>query len=121
MTADFTVGQARALLPEVVARAETIIRVRADLADGQSALDRGSEPPRGLAYLKSCEAHLAEAIDWFAVQGIELKGIAPLIIDFPSQLHGRPVLLCWLEGETSLDWYHAPEVGFMGRRPLPQQ
>jgi hypothetical protein len=29
------------------------------------------------------------------------------------------VLLCWLEGDRSLGWYHRLDLGFAGRRRLP--
>lgn len=115
----FTIDEARALLGELQQRAETIMRLRADLADAQVALRQGAQPAGGIAGAKSLEAHLQEAIDWFGDRGIQLKGIAPVIVDFPGELDGEPVLLCWLEGETALGWYHDPEVGFMGRRRLP--
>ncbi len=51
--------------------------------------------------------------------GAELKGIAPLLVDFPADLDGVPVLLCWLEGDRALTWYHRADLGFAGRRPLP--
>jgi hypothetical protein len=28
------------------------------------------------------------------------------------------VLLCWLEGDRELAWYHRLDTGFAGRRPL---
>jgi hypothetical protein len=115
----FTLGEARALLPDVRERAATIVRLRADLADAQAALRRGQEPTGGLPEVKAVQANLQEAVDWFGAHGIQVKGIAPLIIDFPSELAGDRVLLCWLEGETALDWYHGVEVGFTGRRPCP--
>jgi hypothetical protein len=115
----FTIDEARTLLPDLQERAETIVRLRADLADAQVALHQGAEPVGGIPEVKALEAHLQEAIDWFGQHGIQLKGIGPIIVDFPSELAGEPVLLCWLEGETTLDWYHRPEVGFLGRRRLP--
>jgi hypothetical protein len=27
-------------------------------------------------------------------------------------------LLCWLENEDTIGWWHLPEHGFAGRRPL---
>lgn len=119
MDARFTIEQARRLLPQLQEQAERIVRLRADLAEAQVALRHGAEPAGGIPEVKALEAHLQEAIDWFGARGIHLKGIAPLIVDFPSDLAGEHVLLCWLEGETSLAWYHRPEVGFMGRRRLP--
>jgi hypothetical protein len=42
-----------------------------------------------------------------------------LLLDFPSTLDGVPVLLCWLEGDQALEWYHRTDLGFLGRRRLP--
>lgn len=118
MQVHFTVDEARALVPALVAHVRGMAELRADLADAQLALQRGEEPVGGLPEVKALEARLQEAVDWFTEQGIQLKGIAPVIVDFPALLDGQPALLCWLEGERTLAWYHAPEVGFMGRRPL---
>jgi hypothetical protein len=42
------------------------------------------------------------------------------LIDFPSRHPGgQPVLLCWQAEEPDLEWWHLPEDGFAGRRPLP--
>ena len=46
------------------------------------------------------------------------RGLAPLLVDFPSELDGTDVLLCWLEGDRALEWYHRADLGFAGRRPL---
>ena len=120
MQRSFTLAEARGLLPELRRQVDALVLVRADLGDAHAALRRGEQPAvGGLAEVKALEARLAEAVDWFAQRGIQLKGIAPVIVDFPAQLDGEPVLLCWLEGEATLDWYHSAEVGFMGRRRLP--
>jgi hypothetical protein len=118
MPTTFSVDQARALLPDLQSHATELVRLRADLAEGRLALQRGEEPPGGLAALKAAEAHLQEAVDWIVAQGIQLKGLAPLLVDFPSERDGEPVLLCWLEGEPTLGWYHHEALGFAGRRPL---
>ncbi len=44
------------------------------------------------------------------------KGLVDFPYDHPS---GREVMLCWLEGEDDLGWWHLPDEGFAGRRPLP--
>ena len=119
MARTFTVDQARALVPALRTTVDRIVALRADLADAQIAQQRGEPAPvGGLAEVKAVEARMQEAIDWFAATGIQLKGIAPVIVDFPGELNGEPVLLCWLEGEADLGWYHPDDVGFMGRRPL---
>jgi hypothetical protein len=97
--------------------ARELIDLRADLIEATTLQRRGDQSVN-LADVKAREARLSEIVDGFASSGIEVKGIAPLLLDFPSLLDGREVLLCWLEGETSLDWYHDPEHGFSGRRRL---
>jgi hypothetical protein len=116
----FTVAEARCLLGPLRQHVEQLITLRADLADARTALQRGEAPTiGGLPEVKALEARLQEAVDWFGQHGIQLKGLAPVIVDFPSFVEGEPVLLCWLEGEESLGWYHDAEAGFMGRRRLP--
>lgn len=116
MDVTFTLAEARALMPEVLARAERIVALRADLT---VARDQPSLTGPGLPEIKSMEAHLQEAVDWFGTNGVQVKGLAPLLVDFPSELDGEPVLLCWLENEPELSWYHPLRLGFMARRRLP--
>jgi hypothetical protein len=115
----FTVAEARALMPELLARADRLVEVRASLVELQLALAEGERSPLGgLPEAKAYQAQLSEIVSWFSAEGLELKGIAPLLLDFPSERNGEPVLLCWLEGETALGWYHKPGHGFAGRRKL---
>lgn len=114
MTRTFSIHEARRLLPEVRRRSETVIRVRAELAELRSTAGHG-----GLADYKAAEAALHEQLGWFVSTGLEVKGVAPLLLDFPAVLDEVQVLLCWLEGEEELSWYHRAEHGFLGRRRLP--
>jgi hypothetical protein len=116
----FTLTQARGLMPEVLRQASELIEVRANLVEVQAALAAG-RPSRlgGLPEVKGYQARLSELLAWFPEQGLDLKGFAPLLLDFPSELDGEPVLLCWLEGEDHLGWYHKLAHGFAGRRRLP--
>src|SRR4051794_4820972 len=49
---------------------------------------------------------------------IQLKDRAQGLIDFPSEMDGRPMLLCWRLGETSVQYWHEVDAGFAGRQPL---
>jgi hypothetical protein len=116
----FTLGEARGLVPEILSRAAELVAVRADLVELQIALARGVPSPLGaLPEAKGLEARLSELLSWFPEQGLDVKGVAPLLVDFPATLNGETVLLCWLEGEHELGWYHKPEHGFAGRRVIP--
>lgn len=107
-------------MPDVLERAAELIEVRADLVEVQSALAHGtSSSLGGLPEAKGFQARLSELLGWFAAQGLDIKGFAPLLLDFPAEIAGQPVLLCWLEGETELRWYHKLPHGFAGRRRIP--
>lgn len=106
----WTLEEARAELPAVLAVAEEVIELRARLVT--------AAPSTPLADKKAWEARLSELLDGLTGTGIEVKGWAPLLVDFPSELDGVTVLLCWLEGETEIGWYHEPAHGFAGRRRL---
>ena len=116
----FTLAQARELMPEVLRHGRELVEVRADLVELQAALAKGHRTPLGgLPEAKACQARLSELLAWFPDQGLDLKGFAPLLLDFPAELDGEPVLLCWLEGEPELGWYHKLAHGFAGRRRIP--
>ncbi len=116
----FALSEARSLIPEVHERASELVTLRADLAELASELRAGDDSAwGGRPELKAMEARFSELQSWFPEQGIEVKGLAPILIDFPALIDGISVRLCWLEGEPELGWYHRDELGFMGRRPLP--
>ncbi|WP_203735738.1 DUF2203 domain-containing protein [Paractinoplanes durhamensis] len=117
----FTVAEARQELVRLMPVLDEIVVRRADMVELSAALTPGGQPSPlgGLAERKATEARLDELMTEVQQTGAELKGVAPLLVDFPADLDGVPVLLCWLEGETGLDWYHRADLGFAGRRRLP--
>jgi hypothetical protein len=120
MERSFTVAQARDLMPAVLAHGDELIEIRADLVELQAALASGRRSPLGgLPEAKARQARLSELLAWFPEQGLDVKGFAPLLLDFPAVLDGEDVLLCWLEGERELGWYHKLTHGFAGRRRIP--
>jgi hypothetical protein len=60
-----------------------------------------------------------EALAELEDEGIVLRDPERGLIDFTALHNGREVLLCWQLGEDELAWWHFPEDGFAGRRPLP--
>jgi hypothetical protein len=116
----FTVAEARELMPAVLAHGSELVEVRACLVELQAALAAGQRSPLGgLAEAKAFQAQLSELLGWFPAQGLDVKGFAPLLLDFAAEIDGEPVLLCWLEGESELGWYHKLPYGFAGRRRIP--
>lgn len=50
--------------------------------------------------------------------GVEMKGIDSGLVDFPAEVNGRTVLLCWQLGEESVQYWHEEDAGFAGRQPV---
>jgi hypothetical protein len=116
----FTLDQARMELDGLRPVLDELVVVRADVVELAAALSDGGEPTAlgGLPEWKAAEARLNELMTEVQQTGVELKGVAPLLVDFPADLDGVPVLLCWLEGDAELAWYHRLDLGFAGRRRL---
>ncbi|WTW98070.1 DUF2203 domain-containing protein [Streptomycetaceae bacterium NBC_01309] len=118
----FTVDEAREALTELLPVLDEIVALRGRAAElsADLATGGGPTPDGGLPELKGMHARLDELMTRVQETGAELKGFAPLLVDFPSDLaDGTPVHLCWLEGDRELAWYHRQDLGFPGRRPLP--
>jgi arsenite methyltransferase len=118
--ATFTVPAARAELARLRPLLDEFVALRADATELAAAIHGGMPTALGgLPELKAAQARLDDMIGDVQRSGAELKGIAPLLLDFPAELDDVPVLLCWLEGDEELAWYHRVDLGFAGRRRLP--
>jgi hypothetical protein len=50
--------------------------------------------------------------------GVQVKDLEQGLLDFPSVIDGKPVLLCWKLGEPAIAHWHTEKEGFAGRKPL---
>ncbi len=67
------------------------------------------------------EAHLQRARESMAEIdsiGVQVKDLDAGLLDFPCNMDGQVVLLCWRMGEPSIEHWHTIESGFQGRQPL---
>jgi hypothetical protein len=116
----YGLDDARTTLSALRPRLDDLIVVRADLAELRADLSRGGTSRRGgLAEVKGLEARLYADLEHLAEEGAQVKGFAPLLLDFPGEMDDEPVLWCWLEGDPEITWYHRLDSGFAGRRPIP--
>jgi hypothetical protein len=51
-------------------------------------------------------------------EGIILRDVESGLVDFPAERDGQPIFLCWRLGEDDIGYWHPPDTGFSGRRPL---
>jgi hypothetical protein len=128
----FTLGEAQTVLPVVEAllrRAQTAgaragelememqaLSQRIFLAGGMhvdvtSAARRRAERDKSVQEAKDTLAEI-DAI------GVQVKDLEEGLLDFPCIIDGRTVLLCWKLGEKEIGYWHSPEDGFAGRKPL---
>lgn len=119
MTRYFTLEEASALLPEARTRISRVASMTAQLQGISRAVTAGEQSDvGGIPEAKALEARIDEELDWFREHGVQVKGVAPALLDFPARAGGRQVLLCWREGEEDIVSYHPPEAGYLGRRPI---
>lgn len=67
------------------------------------------------------EAHVQQAKDALEeidAIGVQVKDFETGLLDFPCELDGEIVLLCWRMGELRIDFWHTIESGFRGRQPI---
>ena len=50
--------------------------------------------------------------------GVQVKDLEFGTVDFPAERYGEQVLLCWRFGESEVSYWHKPNEGFTGRKPL---
>ena len=53
--------------------------------------------------------------------GVQVKDLEIGLLDFPCEVEGSVVLLCWKMGEDSITHWHSPEAGFAGRKPIDER
>jgi hypothetical protein len=53
--------------------------------------------------------------------GVQVKDLDIGLLDFPCEVEGQVVLLCWKTGETSITHWHSIEEGFVGRKPIDER
>jgi hypothetical protein len=50
--------------------------------------------------------------------GVQVKDLNIGLLDFPCEVSGEIVLLCWKLGEKSITHWHGTQEGFAGRKPI---
>jgi hypothetical protein len=75
----------------------------------------GSYPGREVA---RSLVELSRAVGELQAVDVVLRDIDRGLVDFPAIRDGREVYLCWLVDEPEIGFWHEPEAGFGGRRPL---
>ena len=114
----WTVERANAALPRVGAALqrirELVSAARREREDASGLLEGNGHPP-----VPRAADRLRAEVEALTGEGIILRDLDAGLVDFPARLaDGREYLLCWVLGEPAVTWWHWPDTGFAGRRPL---
>jgi hypothetical protein len=124
----FTVEQANRTLPLVRKIVEDVVQQHRRWREAILELDlvasslRADDPGDRATALERAVQALAREIDGYKREiedlGIQLKDPRLGLVDFPSEMGGRTVLLCWRLGEPEVQYWHEVDSGYAGRQPL---
>ena len=128
----FTPEEANALLDQVRPLAESVVahrrsftvaaarRARLTQRISGNGGDFDPQEPSELDEQLRREAEaVAGAVEELQGLGVLVKDLDRGLVDFPALRDGEEVLLCWQVGESEVAYWHGPEEGFAGRKPLP--
>ena len=114
----WTVERANQALPRVGA---ALARIRDLVAKARREREETAGLREGNGHPSSLHGtgELRAAVETLTGEGIILRDLDAGLVDFPARLEdGRQYLLCWVLGEPAVEWWHWPDTGFAGRRPL---
>lgn len=121
----YTLEQASAARGWVAERVERIREARARLmslgtgvAEALAALEASSGGAYPGASIARPLVELSRAVEELQAVDVVLRDIDRGLVDFPSIRDGEEVYLCWLVEEAEIGYWHEPDAGFAGRRPL---
>lgn len=75
---------------------------------------RKAEREKALQQVKDAMAEI-DAI------GVQVKDLDIGLLDFPCDVDGQTVLLCWKLGEKAITHWHGVSEGFAGRKPIDER
>jgi hypothetical protein len=126
MTRTFTLEEANRTLPLVSRIVRDIVRYHRQWRDlmlateVQAALSTPviPDPEAEMAEreIQRLAEEIAECVAELEVLGVTFKGFELGLVDFPSQIGGRPAYLCWRLGEQSVEHWHELDSGYAERK-----
>ena len=131
----FTLDEAQSLLPVLESLLRTAIAAKktTDDADAQQqALQHQVFLAGGMfldivplarkkAERAKAEQRLKDALAEIDSIGVQVKDLDIGLLDFPCQVDGQTILLCWKLGEKAITHWHGVQEGFAGRKPIDQR
>lgn len=131
----FTIDEANQLLPELRTELDELKNMqheaRRKYEEMRDIREVGYRPDGNLIMLSDYQetkrqfdnivAEANRVLTAINQRGCRVTDVETGLIDFPAEVDGTAVYLCWQKDEPEVGYYHGLEEGFAGRRPLPQR
>ena len=135
MSRTFTLDEAQDLLPVL----ESLLRVA---IDGKKVVEAAEAEFQALAHrifisggmslnvpqiaFKKAEREksvqrIKDAMAEIDAMGVQVKDLDIGLLDFPCEVDGQIILLCWKLGEKAITHWHGVSEGFAGRKPVDER
>jgi len=67
------------------------------------------------------EQGIKDALGEIDAMGVQVKDLDIGLLDFPCEVDGQTILLCWKLGEKAITHWHGVDEGFAGRKPVDER
>jgi hypothetical protein len=132
---NFTLNEAQSLLPtlESLLRAAIIGKKLMEEVEGEMQelshrifLNGGTHVDvvaiaRRKAERAKAEQRAKDALAEIDSIGVQVKDLDIGLLDFPCEVEGKIVLLCWKMGEKSITHWHGTDEGFASRKQIDER
>jgi len=131
----FTLDEAQSLLPVLESLLRTAMSARKvveEFEHDQQALQQRIFLTGGMfldivplarkkAERTKAEQRAKDALAEIDSIGVQIKDLDMGLLDFPCEVEGQTILLCWRLGEKSITHWHGTQEGFAGRKPIDER
>lgn len=131
----FTLDEAQCLLPVLESLLRTAINAKQIIEEADAELQALHHRiflsggmfldivplARRRAERAKAERQAKDALAEIASIGVQVKDLSIGLLDFPCEVEGKTILLCWKLGEPAITHWHGLQEGFAGRKPIDQR
>lgn len=132
MSRTFTLDEAQDLLPVLESLLRTSIEGKKVIESAEAELQAVAQKiflnggmslnivhlARRKAEREKAIQRVKDAMAEIDAMGVQVKDLDIGLLDFPCEVDGQVVLLCWKLGEKSITHWHGVSEGFAGRKPV---
>ncbi|HUO24806.1 MAG TPA: DUF2203 domain-containing protein [Candidatus Aquilonibacter sp.] len=135
MSRTFTLDEAQSLLPVLESLLRTAINSKKQIEEFEAEqqalhhrifLNGGTHIDvvplaRRKAERVKAEQRAKDALAEIDSIGVQVKDLEVGLLDFPCEVEGETILLCWKLGEAGITHWHGTQEGFAGRKPIDER